>query len=79
MLLSIFAYRTVILLVNDHIAFSTFLIYVFAELIHNVVCRVVYVLFCFVLYCLSCLHIHFVPSKSNMGLLELNKVTYLLA
>ena len=37
MLLSIFAYRTVKFLVNDHIAFSTFLIYVFAEFIHNVI------------------------------------------
>ena len=54
--LTIFAYRTVILLVNDHIAFSTFLIhvYVFAEFIHNVVLYVELYMYYSVLPCTVC-------------------------
>ena len=54
--LSIFAYRTVILLVNDHIAFSTFLIhvYVFAEFIHNVILYVELYMYYSVLPCTVC-------------------------
>ena len=54
MLLSIFAYRTVILLVNDIIAFSTFLIYVFAEFIHNVILYVELYMCYAVLPCTVC-------------------------
>ena len=54
MLLSIFAYRRVILLVNDHIAFSTFIIYVFAEFIHNVILYVELYMYYSVLPCTVC-------------------------
>ena len=54
MLLSIFAYRTVILLVNDHIALSTFLIYVFAEFIHIVILYVELYMYYSVLPCTVC-------------------------
>ena len=54
MLLNIFAYRTVILLVNDHIAFSTFLIHVFAEFIHNVILYVELYMYYYVLPCTVC-------------------------
>ena len=53
MLLSIFAYRTVKFLINDHIAFSTFL-YVFAEFIHNVILHVELYMFYSVLHCIVC-------------------------
>ena len=54
MLLSIFAYITVILLVNDHIALSTVLIYVFAEFIHNVILYVELYMYYSVLPCTVC-------------------------
>ena len=54
MLLSIFAYRTVMFLVNDHIVFSTFLMYIFAEFIHNVILLVKLYMYYSVLPCTVC-------------------------